>query len=340
MRRIFTLSIAACLMITAAVAQSPGLYFNINGGYSWPGFQKTNQPVTFMPASGSTDPANSAIISMVNQNLTDTNGGKYTGYAYDGYGRGGNLNFAVGYMINPYVGFELGMAYHFGATLRSSSISNEPGLGTNVTMKTATNSYGLSLMPAIRFRAAKPEAKFYPFARLGLTLPVWGATLHTLNIDAPEFINLGSGNYIGAASEIKVKTQSTVSLGVNGSVGVGYDPLSWLGIYAQVDANLLYVRPEKSTLEKYSLKTINGSNVTEADVLATLTPFSIETEYKDKIVESDNTLLLGKTRGGTNPVDETKARVEKRQSANFSTIGFSVGLRFFLSKDFLSKKKK
>ena len=112
MNKKFTLIVLAITVASSSLfAQSKGLFFTLNGGYSWSGMQKTAQELTFQPGTPPTDPATSSIVSMMNQNLSDTSGNRYKGYAYDGYGRGGVLNFSIGYMINPYVGVEMGLSY-------------------------------------------------------------------------------------------------------------------------------------------------------------------------------------------------------------------------------------
>jgi hypothetical protein len=324
MKKIF-LTLFSISSILSMQAQNG--YIRIGTGYSWNAFQKTGQVLTFQPGANP-DPAYSTILPLVMQDLSDTSGGQFIANVGDGYARGVNLTITGGYMINPYFGVEMGIAYLKGANIKSTSkTSDSPLLGVNSILNTTTSSFGLSLMPALYLRAAKPEAKVAPFARLGLSLPVYGATHHELNIDAPNSV-LGN-----VASVIKVKTESTVSLGVNGSVGINYTPIPLISIFAEMNGQYLFVRPQKSTIEKYDL-TINGST---QNTLAGLTKYSTVTEFVEKIDENSNTERFGKGRiaspvPGGEYVDEDKPRQALRTGANFSAIGFNVGVVINMSK--------
>jgi len=319
------LSIASISVLIAAQAQNG--YIRIGTGYSWNAFQKTGQVLTFQPGV-SPDPAYSVILPLLKQDLSDTSGGRFIANVNDGYARGVNVNITGGYMINPYFGVEMGIAYLKGASIKSTSkTSDSPLLGANSILNTTTSSFGLSLMPSLYLRAAKPEAKVAPFARLGLSLPVYGATTHELNIVAPNSI-LGN-----VKTDIRVRTQSTVSLGINGSVGINYTPIPLISIFAEMNGQYLFVRTQKSTVNKYDL-TIDG---TTQNVLTSLSTYSTITEFVDRLDENSNTERFGKgTIANPSPgkpfVDENKPRQTLRTAANFSAIGFNIGLVFNMSK--------
>jgi len=334
MKRLFTIALVVFGTIQGAKAQYG--YIRLSGGYSWDAFQKTGQVLTFKPGSG-TDPAGSAIVPMFNQNQSGDTSKYYLQNVNSGYAKGGSFSLHGGYMINPYFGVEMGLTYLWGSTINSSAHYNDALLGKGATSSTSTYSNGLSIMPGVYLRAAKPEAKIAPFARLGLSLPVFGATFHKLTIDAPNSI-LGV-----VKSEIDVKTESTVSLGVNGSLGISYTPIPILSVFAEMNAQYLFVRPKTSTLTKYNLN-ISG---TDNDMLATLSKFSTVTEFVDKLDVNSNTVVFGKERVGSTPpvaghnyVDETKAREELRTSANFGAIGFNVGVVINMSKTIFAGLKK
>jgi hypothetical protein len=334
MKRLFTIALLVCGTIQGVNAQYG--YLRVSGGYSWDAFQKTGQVLTFKPGAG-TDPAGSTIVPMFNQNISGDTAQYYIKNVNSGYAKGGALSLHGGYMINPYFGVEMGLTYLWGSTINSSAHYNDALLGKGATSSTSTFSNGLSLMPGVFLRAAKPEAKIAPFARLGLSLPVFGATNHTLSIDAPNSI-LGV-----VKSEIDVKTESTVSLGVNGSLGLSYTPIPILSVFAEMNAQYLFVRPKTSTLTKYNLN-INGQ---DNDMLATLSTFSKVTEFEDKLDVNSNTVIFGKERLGSGTpkaghtyVDETKARQDLRSSANFGAIGFNIGVTINMSKTIFAGLKK
>jgi hypothetical protein len=342
MKKIFLLLFSAILISTSTVAQYG--YLRASVGYSWNAFQKTGQVLGFRPGPGfeATDPANSLIIPLLNQNLSDNSGGKYISTINDGYARGVNTSLYGGYMINPYFGVEIGFTYLAGAKISSQMIYDDLNpdstvlvLGKSVVVNTQTSSAGFSLMPGFFIRAAKPDAKFAPTARFGLSIPFAGATYHDLNVDAP---NAGNNIFdIPSSTSIRVKTESTFSIGFNGGIGISYTPIPLIQIGAEVNGQYLFVKPQNSTIEKYVL--VNDG--VENDRLSGSSPLSVystQTEFVNKLDENSNTTKFGKGRKSTNDpscvncVDESKPRQELRTSANFSTIGFNIGITFNLSK--------
>jgi hypothetical protein len=210
-------------------------------------------------------------------------------------------------------------------------------LGKSVVVNTQTSSAGFSLMPGFFIRAAKPDAKFAPTARFGLSIPFAGATYHDLEVDAP---NAGTSDGvidIPSSTSIRVKTESTFSLGFNGGIGISYTPIPLIQIGAEVNGQYLFVRPQTSTIEKYLL-TISGVEEDKLSGTNPLSVYSTQTEFVNKIDENSNTNKFGKGRNSTNDpncvncVDESKPRQELRTSANFSTIGFNIAITFNLSK--------
>lgn len=303
-------------------------YLRVAGGYSWNNFQKTGQVLTFQPGI-SPDPAYSKIIPLMNTNTSDSNN-LYMKPVNNGYATGGTLSLFGGYMINPYFGIEMGLTYLWGSTFTADAKSDDNALlGKGAMLSTRTNSSGLSLMPGFYLRAARPSAKVAPYGRFALSLPVYGQTNHSLVINANSPI-LGI-----TEAKIDVKTQSTISLGVNGGIGINYTPIPILSVFGEMNAQYLFVRPQVSKLTKYDLTT----NGVKTDALAGFTTYSLETEFVDQLTKSSNTEVFGKVHSpgitpdpGVSYVDENKPRQELRQSANFCAIGFSVGVGLNLSK--------
>lgn len=337
MKRIFTMVLLLGGAIHSLQAQYG--YFRMSSGYSWNAFQKTGQVMTFKPGQGAAglDPSNSMIVPMINQNTSDTSKWAISN-VNSGYAKGATINMFGGYMINPYFGVELGLTYLFGSTISSTIIENDPTLGIGATSTTNTRTNGLSLMPGFYVRAAKPEAKLAPYMRLGLSVPVFGATYHELAIDAPraELIP-GLGSYNAIKTQINVKTESDFSIGANGGVGISYRPIPLVTIGIEMNGQMLFVKSKKSTLTKYDLS-IDGD---KEDRLLKLSTFSTVTEFVDKIDANSNTTTFGKIHQskdkpqipGKSYVDEDKPRQVLRTSANFNAIGFSVGVTINMSKD-------
>lgn len=329
------LSIAFAICAFSAIAQ-PGMYFNISGGYGAPALQQTQQGITFEPTS--TDPAESIIVPLINQNISDSATMRYKTNLYQGYTSGGALNVIAGYFINPYVGFEIGFTTLFAQKLKGSSTFDGPfSLGKNVTINTTTWSYGITMSPGIRLHACRPDAKVVPYGRFALSLPIWGKTIHELDIQSKNFLNQGKP----ANALVRAETQSIFSIGFNGSIGVGYNITKWVRIYGEVSAQYLFVRSGQTELTRYDL-TFDG---TTTSTLGDYSTFSKVTKFVDKIDENSNTTLFGKKRNFNNEpvtdeyVDESKPREELRRAANFSAFGGMIGLAFTIDNKLLKKKK-
>ncbi len=324
------------ILVLAAATYSYGQYFTmkLGGGYSWPGLQNSTTVLTFQPGA-SPDPADASIIPLVGYNTTglDSAKNRYKKNIYGTYGQGGHFDFSFGYMINPYFGVEIDGAYLWGSTITATQIGDVGGvLGNGATIVTKTHSNGLSLNPSLYFRGAKPGAKVAPFARLGIALPVFGALYHTLDINAPHSLLSPDG----VTAHIEVKTESTVSLGFQGGVGVEYTPVPLLSIYGEVNAQYLMARAKQSDLEAYRLKV---GNTPETNTLTSYTTYSKVTTFVDNLTFANNTTDFGKGRdisgahnSDPNYVNETKGHDVLRQVANITNFGFTVGVRFNMSK--------
>ena len=326
----------ATLITSFSAAYSQYFTVKLGGGYSWGGMQQSTGVMTFQPGA-STDPAYAQIIPLVafSTAASDSPSQKYKSNVYAAYGQGGHFDFSFGYMINPYFGIQLDGAYLWGHTISAEQLYDAPGLlgpGTKIT--TSTYSNGLSINPSLYLRAAKPTAKFAPYARLGIALPIAGAIYHKLNIQAPNSV---LGNI--TSSEIDVKTEANLSVGVQGSVGVSYTPFPLMTFSAELGGQYLIVRAKQSTLTAYTLN-VQGS--AQQNLLSTLTNYSRVTNYVDQLNTSNNAEDFGKARdisgahnGQAAYVDERKSHDVLRQVANLANFGISVNVSFNLSKNIL-----
>ena len=320
-------------------------YFTVKlgGGYSFPGLQNSTGVLTFQPGVGP-DPAGSNIIPLVNYNTSAIDSGnRYKSNLYNSYSRGGHFDFSFGYMINPYFGIQIDGAYLWGSTITGSQTYDDPLLGPNATIITKTHSNGLSLNPSLVFRAAKPTAKWAPYARAGIALPIAGAIYHDLNITAMNSI-LAPGKLTNAI--IDVKTESTVSIGFQGSVGLSYTPVPLISIWAELQGQYLFVKAKQATVTNYTIdiqgqanQNMLGSN----NILNGGKPYSnysTTINFVDQLNANSNTTEVGtKNRdnsgahnGQASWVDERKAHDELRQVANIGAFGISIGVTFNMSK--------
>lgn len=358
-------------------SHAQGFYLKLGGGYAWPGIVKTSTVKGFQPYFSDNlsevnkvlDPANASIVNMAMVHrqggydfagdFVDSSSSNKT--VHDSYGRGGNVSFAVGYNINPYFGVELGFNYLLGAYVKSTQVfDNILTLGKNTVINTKTRSNGLSITPSIIVYGAKKESKVVPYARLGLILPVAGKTVHVIDVNSPQAL-FGSATL---TSQLVVETQSTVSLGFQGGVGVQYRALKFMNVWGEVNGVYLDVRAKTSTLTKYTIDSRNNTTgaETHADRIAgtgdlpaaiialggnndPLSTYSKVIEFKDEVSLSDNSQSYGKIRnpahsGEAGYIDENKNHIQQRVTAPFHNIGFNVGVTFLLSKEALGIKKK
>lgn len=349
--------LSAILATTFSSAYCQYFTMKLGGGYSVPGVQQSTGVLTFQPGEG-TDPASSAIIPLVNYNTAVVDSShRYKSNLYNGYGRGGHIDFSFGYMINPYFGVELDGAYLWGSTITGSQTYDDALLGSNATIITKTHSNGLSVNPSLIFRAAKPTAKVAPYARVGLALPISGAIYHTLNISSPDFLNT-PGESTNAT--INVKTTATVSLGMQGGVGVSYTPVPLISVWGELNGQYLFVKAKQSVVTEYI---INIQGQSEQNMLTSsnqlnsgrpLNTYSTTVNFVDQLTTSSNTTAFGNQRANTAAtasksgtpgyVNESAGQDELRQVANLGAFGFTIGVTINMSKkifqDPLGKKKK
>ncbi|MFN8311103.1 MAG: outer membrane beta-barrel protein [Chitinophagales bacterium] len=372
------LLLLSALLIAAGWLQAQNAYVQVMGGYSWPGVQKSSTILGFQPYFSDNlseikkvlDPAYAGLVPMsdlirkghydVGGNFVDSFGKEKT--IHDSYARGGNFTIGVGYKIRPWIAVQLGLTYVWGATISSNQeFDNLATLGeaTKVGIKTYAN--GMSLMPSVVLMGAKSaESKYVPYVRLGMTLPVFGSTIHDIHIESPNAV----GGSVSVVSDLQVKTESTVSLGFNGALGFEYRPMPLIGIFAEVNGTMLQVKAKESTLTKYTIdskekstgKSYSANRITGDGELPTifgilgadnkpLTNYSKVIEYVDQVSTSSNGEQFGKKRdaahsGEAGYVDESKNHELKRVYANFNTIGINIGVNINMSKAIFEGMKK
>jgi len=336
-------------IVGSAGAQS--IYVKADVGYAWPGFFKTQPISAFTPANGllGSDPANSSITPMENSKTTKDSLGNVKRSAKNvsgSYAEGFNMNLGVGYMINPYFGVDIGFTALFSKTITGEVITDFNSLlGAGATITTKTKSSGLSIMPGIFIRAAKPEWKLAPIVRVGLAIPVAGTLTHDITIDAPN----ANPTFLPGPTKVdlSVSTASKFSLGVNLQGGLSYQPHKMVQVFAVMTGQYLDVRAKKTTITKYNNTITVGGTATTTDYLATdkflsntefqspeqktLSTYSREVEFVDELTPSSNSVSVGKQRGfettaGKEQVDESKSRQELSRSASFSSVGIAVGV--------------
>jgi hypothetical protein len=162
---------------------------------------------------------------------------------------------------------------------------------------------------------------------------------------------------------LRVETASTVSVGFQGALGISYEPLKFMNVFAEINGAALTVKAKEAVLTKYTIDAydIALDKQTSADriagtgnlpgLLGSLTPntpltnYSKVVEFVDVLDNSSNAQDFGKKRdvtksGQAGYVDESKNHQQQRVTAPLDALGFNVGVRFLLSKETLGIKKK
>ena len=314
-------------------------YFTIRvaGGYAWPGFINSEQLMG--PHIDAFHPERDGLIAMGNRNyFQDSSVQLIKG----SYGKGLNYTLGLGYMGNRYVGFEMGVSVLSGATYSTRerheivfNIGNGFGYaqtGHYFDVDIKTNAFMLSLNPTIVLNAAKPGWKVYPYARLGLTLPVYGGLTHNVDINTEDGLDTAliarlnlDPYFLGKNTKVKLKTEGTVSLGINGAVGVAYNPLPYLGIFAEVNGQYLVTRAKETIITQWDVDGVNR--------LEDRGEYRTHFVYTDKLDKTSNNADFNVN------YDKTKPKEDYRPGGPFSNLGFNIGLTFMLSKAILKEAK-
>jgi hypothetical protein len=326
------------------VAQTPDKktkqkgYFTLRvaGGYAWPGIQ-TSEGI-MGPKIDPFSPEKDGLLPMAN--ISDTL--PLYQPVKGSYGSGMNFTLGLGYMINPYIGFEMGLS-----VLKSKTYSCQQTRGLTTRLvegpppqyqalgyyfmqaNISTSALGISLMPSLIIQGAKPGWKVYPYGRLGISLPIYGALEHKVSIDVDTVV-LGlikdEPYYLGKHVDVKLKTEGTVSIGMNGALGVAYRPLPYLMVTAEMNGQYLVTRAKSSKITQWD--TDGEDRIADRGVYRT------EFNFVDKLDGSSNN-------ADYNPnYDKNKPKDDLRPTGPFSNIGFNVGIVVLLSKETLKKKEK
>ena len=133
---------------------------------------------------------------------------------------------------------------------------------------------------------------------------------------------------------MKLKTEGTVSLGVNGAIGVAYNPLPYLTIFAEVNGQYLSTRAKSSKVVQWEADGV--------DKIAARGKYRTEFVFHDKLDNNSNNgdYLIASGDPTIINYNPNKPKDDLRPSGPFSNLGFNVGVSFTLSKETLGKKKK
>ena len=318
------------IIICIAAMQSHGQGFTVQwmGGYGW-------QP-------GSTQPIPAQLFNSqmpyVDQwsNLANTNVTTNTNQTIkNSYGHGFNLSFLFGYMFNPYIGVTLGVSYQQSKTISANQVNNlflvdndsfpstpEP-TGGYITSTITTKSQNLTLSPAIVATYNKPKFIFYPYLRVGLTLPVYTAIQQQVNmtLDGVGAFN-APPDFLGAITNTELETYTNFAVGFNGALGVGYKPYPFLHLFLEVNAQYLNMKGDFSQMTEWSA---DGYSFNYNGVGGRGTYRSVF-EYVKTLNSNSNNAAYNPAYNPNNPKQEISPNFP------FSYIGFNFGVQLTLNK--------
>jgi len=311
----------------------------VAGGYAWPGFQ-TSEGIA-APVIDPLHPDIDALGPLAN--ITDTINGKPATYKQvrGSYGQGMNFSLGFGYTVNKYFNFELGVSYLKSATIsadQTRQLTIFTGIGYSyipayLFAHITTNAFGVSVSPAFTVQAPIKKSKFMPYARVGLSMPVYGGlTDHitiTQNSGIPTLVK--APYFLGATTDVTLTTQGSVSLGVNWALGVKYKVLPFLSVFAEVNGQYLTTRAKSSKITRWD--TYAAGSDSAVSQIANRGVYRTQFNYVQELNGNSNNAQYNPNYSTNKPKDDIMP------TGPFSNLGLNIGLTFSLSKHTLKKEQ-
>lgn len=338
MKKSFIFLFLLSISYTSIYAQ----YFTVSlaGGYAWPGF--LNNETVMGPLIDPYNPSVDALAPL--QNLNDST--HYAKNVHGSYGQGMNFTLGLCYMVNPYIGVDLGISYLKSANIDAEQyrqLTTPDYVGGYVYIPyyldahITSNAYGISLMPSIHLQLAKPGWKVYPYTRVGITLPVAGSSSDHISVtqDAPggHFAQVldTAPYFLGRKTEVTLQTQGSFSLGINGAIGVKYTPVPLISVFLEVNGQYLTTNAKSAKITQWDATNDAGqtsSLITERGVYRT------QFTFVSQLTSTSNNVAYN-----PNNYNANQPKQDLAPTAPFSNLGLNVGVTFNLSKEALAKKK-
>lgn len=293
-----------------AQAEAQKLYVNVYGGYSLPTTKEAFASPNFTQTQYAT--GTTAILKTSDELVATTLGG------------GTQFGGAIGYQITDHLAVELGAHYLKGTTQAAhgdviidfgDSLPTRQG-HADVDIRRQTQQ--IRLAPALVIRGGGMFKIMYPYARLGLIVPVGGKTISEVSkhFTYPDTVLMNPLLHYTNDSTVyaQYQTKGQLNLGFQSALGVEFK-LGVVGIFAEIAHQSLSVRADKTDLIKY---TRYGK-----DAMDLLTEYDKHTEYLDKITSKNNNAAYNLN--GT--IDATKPKQDLRVVGQYSNIGLNIGVQ-------------
>jgi hypothetical protein len=328
-----------CLATASINAQ---FTLRVAGGYAWPGLQ-TSENIQG-PIIDPLHPDIDALGPLANITDTITTNGKFNPATYKpikgSYGKGMNFSLGFGYTLKKYFNFELGVSYLKSATLscdQNRQLTIFTGLGYSyipayLHAHITSDAFGVSISPAFTVQAPIKKSKFMPYARIGLSMPIYGGlTDHitiTQNSGIPTLVQ--APYFLGAKTNVTLQTQGTVSLGVNWAVGVKYNVLPYLSVFAEINGQYLTTRAKSSKITQWD--TYASDTSAAVSQIGNRGVYRTQFTFVNQLGGNSNNAQYNSNYSTSKPKDDIGP------TGPFSNLGLNIGLTFNLSKKTLKKK--
>ncbi len=338
MKRSILILLATAFFLSAQTL-SAQFTLRLAGGYAGPGFQASEGIIG--PIIDPLHPDVDALGALANIQ-TDTSTGKTTKYQpiKGSYGRGMNFTLGLGYTVCKYFNFELGISYLKSATMSADQTRqlalydpvyhNYTYIPAYLWAHIATSAYGVSISPSFTVQAPIKHSKFMPYMRAGISMPILGKLTDNISIDQ----NSGLANlvkppyFLGAHTDVTLVTEGTVSVGFNGALGVKYNVLPYLSVFAEINGQYLTTRSKSAKITRWDA---DGVSKLGSDPTVDRTTYRTQFTFVDQLTNSSNNDQYNAN------YSTSKAKEDIRPTGPFSNLGFNIGLTFSLSKKTLKK---
>jgi hypothetical protein len=252
------------------------------------------------------------------------------------YGQGINVGFKIGYMINRYVGVDLGVTYQSSSTFMASqtltfyqpdSTGQSLPTGGYLSCQLSTKSQNLTLSPSVTASFDKPKFKCYPYIRAGLVLPVWTQISHntTMNLIGVSSYGLDMAPYfLGSQTNVSLQTYGAFSVGFNGAIGAGFHANPFTTLFVEINGQYLSLKATQTNVTQWAA---DGQDLT-----GERGAYRLQFNYVNKLTASANNATYN-----TN-YDINSPKQELSPVFPFSNIGFNIGVQLLLNNKIFKDK--
>ena len=218
---------------------------------------------------------------------------------YGSFGKGFNIDGAIGFKFNEHVGMELGLSYLMGGKIESKDYSEYGSYEYTSSYSFKANM--LRINPSIIIEAGKEGIN--PYAKLGFIIGIGSVT-----------IERNSSEYDGSTTDTYARTEKFnggVSFGANAALGAYYPISDKISLFGEMTFVSMAYAPKKG---EFTSSTENGR-----DVLGNMTTRERETNFVKEYSRDTN----------DNPKD-SEPSTELIYKMPFGSLGFNFGVKIGL----------